>query len=68
MHPERLTLRLSILTTSMEKARLTESQIRRIIYEELVDHYLVQHELWDDERTQAEKSPSRQMNNDGQKA
>jgi hypothetical protein len=33
----------------MAKVRLSESQLRRIIYEELIDHYLVQKKLWDDE-------------------
>lgn len=36
----------------MVRVRLTESQLRRIIYEELLDHYLVQKELWGDREKQ----------------
>jgi len=34
----------------MVKFRLSESQLRRIILEELMDHYLTQKELWSDDR------------------
>lgn len=35
------------ILTAVAKARLTESRIKQIIYEELIDHYLVQQELWE---------------------
>jgi hypothetical protein len=47
------------------KAKLTESQLKRIIFEELLEHYLVQKELWSDDQKR-EKSPD-QVNKDGVK-
>ena len=50
------------------KAKLTESQLRRIIYEELIEHYLVQQDLWGDDRDDDQKKKPPQMNKKVQSA
>lgn len=48
----------------MVRVRLTESQLRRIIYEELLDHYLLQKELWGD-RIEQDRSKMTKPDNKG---
>jgi hypothetical protein len=50
------------------KVRLTETQLRRIIYEELVEHYLIQKDLWEDDHESDQQKKPRQMNKNGQSA
>ena len=39
------------------KAKISESRLRQIILEELLEHYLVQKELWDDEKRSTKVDP-----------
>ena len=47
----------------MRKSQLTTAQIRQIIVEELVDHYVTQRELWGEEvpadRRQKQSRPNK---------
>jgi hypothetical protein len=49
------------------KAKLTESVLRRIIFEEMLEHYLVQQDLWGTDPV-AVKQSTPKVNKGGQTA
>ncbi len=52
----------------MAKVKLTESQLRTIIHEELLEHYLIQKDLWSEVCDKDHEKKPQPLNKDGQTA